>query len=93
MNSLTILAASAAVTFAVSGCATQDTQLAKADCKIAPLTTTSITGGNGRSKPAASSLDERYAEMGLATSQYRLSNLRRNGMANNNVEDALRDCD
>ena len=91
MKTLTILAAFAAI--AISGCATQDTQLAKADCKIAPLTTTSLTGGNGRSKPAASSLDERYAEMGLATSQYRLSNLRRNGMANNNVEDALRDCD
>jgi hypothetical protein len=91
MKTLTILAALSAI--AVTGCATQDTQLAKADCKIAPLTTTSITGGVGKSKPAASSLDERYAEMGLATSGYRMSNLRRNGPANNNVEDALRDCD
>ena len=84
----TILSALAAL--AVAGCATQNAQVAQAECKIAPITTTSIAY-SGKTKPA-SSLDQRYAEMSLATSDYRFNNLRRNGMSPNNVEDALRDC-
>ena len=77
---------------ALAGCATETTQVAQADCKLAPMTTTSMSyGGASKSKPV-SSLDQRYAEMALATSDYRFNNLRRNGPAANNVEDALRDC-
>jgi hypothetical protein len=38
-------------------------------------------------------LDQRLAEMQLASSDYRFDQLHRRGMFNNNVEDALRDCD
>ena len=89
MKSVTILSAMAAL--AISGCASQGTQVAQADCKLAPMTTTSMSYGGGKAKPV-SSLDQRYAEMALATSDYRFNNLRRNGIAPNNVEDALRDC-
>jgi hypothetical protein len=71
------------------GCATAgDPQLAKADCKVAPITAASVTG---RAKPV-SPLEQRYAEMQLATSDYRRQQYARHGMINNNVEEALRDC-
>ena len=53
-----------------------------------PATTTSVAGR----KPNVSPLEQRYAEMQLATSEYRMRQLRERGMAMNNVEDALRDC-
>ena len=71
-----------------AGCATQDVQVAQADCKVMPATTTSVAGR----KPNVSPLEQRYAEMQLATSEYRMRQLRERGMAMNNVEDALRDC-
>jgi hypothetical protein len=72
-----------------AGCATPgDTQLAKADCKVAPITTASVAG---RAKPVTP-IEQRYAEMQLATSDYRRQQYARHGMVNNNVEDALRDC-
>ena len=85
-----LLVFSALAALAVAGCATQgDTQVAKADCKVAPITTASVA--SDKAKPV-DSLRRRDAEMQLATSGYRLRQLDRNGMANNNLEDALRDC-
>ena len=82
----------AATTMALAGCATvQDpTPLARADCKIAPVTTASATGARPR---RADPLDQRYAEMQLATSDYRMKRLQQPLGATSNVEDALRDCD
>lgn len=74
---------------ALAGCATPgDTQLAQADCKVYPVATASAGGG----KPQVDSLRQRAAQADLATSSYRLRNLDRNGMFNNNIEDILRDC-
>lgn len=74
-----------------AGCATTpaDTRLAAADCKVYPVTTASATGTRA---PKVDRLEQRYAEMQLATSDYRYRNLRQNGYNMNNVEDSLRDC-
>jgi len=86
LKTLTILAAAALA----AGCATTESQqLAQAECKVHPVTTTSVTGVR---KPTTSSLDQRWAEAQLATSDYRFANLRQNGYNMNNVEDALREC-
>lgn len=77
-----------ALALLAAGCATSPDQVAKADCKVAPITTYSITG---KAKPA-SSLERRYAEMQLASTDYRRRQLAEHGLVNNNVEDALRDC-
>jgi hypothetical protein len=83
-----LIAAAAAI--AAAGCAHQPpTQVAQAECKIAPVTTASIAG---RAPRNVSPLEQRHAEMQLATSQYRFAQLQSQGMAFNNVEDALRDC-
>ena len=76
---------------ALAGCATtgENTYLAQNECKVAPITTSSVTGVR---KTQPDSLDQRWAEMQLATSDYRYRNLRQNGYNMNNVEDALRDC-
>lgn len=74
----------------LAGCAaTGETQLAQADCKVYPVTTASATGLR---KPNVSPLEQRYAEMQLANSEYRMRQLRERGPVMNNVEDALRDC-
>lgn len=74
----------------VAGCATGgNTQLAAVDCKVVPLTIASATGVR-QAKP--DSLDQRYAEMQLASSEYRHRQLRERGMVNNTIEEALRDC-
>jgi hypothetical protein len=73
----------------VAGCAAgPDTQLAAVDCKVYPATTGSAAGR----APKVSPIEQRYAEMQLASSDYRMRNLRRNGYLQNNVEDSLRDC-
>jgi len=73
-----------------AGCAHQpNTQVAQAECKIYPVTTASIAGGKPRN---VHPLEQRHAEMQLGTSQYRMAQLQSHGMAFNNVEDALRDC-
>ena len=72
----------------LAACATPGEQVAAVDCKIYPVTTASVAGG----KPKVNSLEQRHAEMQLATSDYRMRNLRQNGYNMNNVEDALRDC-
>jgi PBP1b-binding outer membrane lipoprotein LpoB len=76
-----------------AGCASQDVQVAQAPvtCKVAPITTASATDSSAK-KPV-SSIRQREAEMDLASSQYRMQQLNRNGNFNNNVEDALRNCD
>jgi hypothetical protein len=84
------LFALSALALALAGCATQgdNTQLAQAECKVYPITTASVTGN----KPKVDPIRQRAAEFDLATSGYRFQNLARNGMANNNIEDILRDC-
>lgn len=86
-----ILLAASAVALLAAGCATTEppAQVAQAECKIVPATTESAAGARrGHMTP----IEQREAEMALATSQYRMANLRRQGPALNNVEDALKDC-
>jgi hypothetical protein len=83
----TLIAASALILAA--GCAHEPTQVAQRECKVVPITTASIAGAPPKN---LDSLDQRRATGQLATSQYRFANLNRNGMAFNNIEDALRDC-
>jgi len=72
-----------------AGCATEpDMQVAQADCKVAPIVT---ADSSLRHEDRVTDLDRRYAEMQLATSDYRLRNLQRNP-AQNNIEDSLKDC-
>lgn len=86
MKTLTAVAA----LFVAAGCAsTPPAQVAHAECKIVPVTTASIAGKRDRN---ISPIEQRHAEMQLATSQYRMANLQSQGLAFNNVEDALRDC-
>jgi hypothetical protein len=73
----------------VTGCATAPDQVAAVDCKVHPITTANVAGVR---KPSTDSLEQRWAEMQLASSDYRFRNLRQNGYNMNNVEDALRDC-
>jgi hypothetical protein len=40
-----------------------------------------------------SPLEQRYAEMQLASTDYRLRQLAERGLVNNTVEEALRNCD
>ena len=87
----TMPAISALAALALAGCASYpaNERYAQADCKVYPATTLSSTGVHA---PKADSLQMRAAEADLATSGYRFRNLQRNGMAYNNVEEALRDC-
>jgi outer membrane lipoprotein SlyB len=86
-----LLAISALATFALAGCAADgsNNQYARADCKVYPITTMSYTGVRD---PKADSLEQRAAEGDLAGSSYRFRSLARNGPANNNLEDIIRDC-
>lgn len=75
---------------ALAGCASSgDTRVASADCKVMPLATASATG---RAPKNVSPLEQRWAEMQLANSDYRQRQLQERGMIGNTVEDALRDC-
>ncbi|HSN19458.1 MAG TPA: hypothetical protein VLS49_02200 [Usitatibacter sp.] len=85
-----ILLALSASALAISACATTDDsrQYAENDCKVAPVVTT----GPGASS-RVSHLDQRYAEMQLATSDFRLRELQRNpGYPMNNLEQSLEGC-
>jgi len=74
--------------FGLAACATEsDTQLAQSDCRVAPV----VTADSSLRRDRVTDLDRRYAEMQLATSDYRLRNLQRTP-AGNNLEDALADC-
>lgn len=71
---------------ALAGCATQETQVAKADCKVAPVTTRSAVNKAG----PASELERRHAQAQLRSTDYY-----RNQLAHNDtsaVVEALRDC-
>ena len=76
-----------------AGCATtqENTQLAQAECKIVPMKAGRISGTSPR--PARDPLDQTTAELQLASSNYRFQQLSRHGLVDNNIEDALRDCD
>lgn len=85
-----ILLALSVAALAAAACATtaENDQYAQNDCKVAPVVT---TGEGSRSR--VSHLDQRYAEMQLATSDYRLRQLQRNpAYATNNLEQSLQDC-
>ncbi len=85
MKMLLALSASA---FLLGACATEpDMQLAQADCRVAPV----VTADSSLRKDRVTELDQRYAEMQLATSDYRMRNLQRNP-GPNNIEDALNGC-
>ena len=84
MKTLPILAAA----LLAAACAHEPVQVAQADCKVAPITTASAAGRYREVSP----IEKRYAEMQLANSDYRMRQLRERGMAQNNVEDALREC-
>src|SRR3954451_5433002 len=87
------LCATCLLATAAAGCATPEQQnlaVARADCRIAPITTASATGSKPR---RVDPMDQRYAEMQLATSDYRMKRLQQPLGAMNNVEDALRECD
>jgi hypothetical protein len=75
---------------ALAGCASPgDARVASADCKVYPITTASAAG---RAPKNVSPIEQRWAEMQLAGSDYRQRQLQERGMIDNNVEQALRDC-
>ena len=77
-----------AIAALAAGCATQgDTRVAQAECKVYPVTTASVAGR----KPNVSPLEQRHAEMQLASTDYRMRQLRERGY-DGAVEEALRDC-
>ena len=90
MRSILILSAAALL---AGACATTtDTQVAQADCKV-QRPTTATYAATGRSTRPADPLDQRYAQMQLAASDFRLRELANRGMGpTNTVEEALRDC-
>ena len=74
----------------LAGCASPgNTQVASADCKVVPITTTSVSG---RAPKNVSGIEQRWAEMQLAGTEYRQRQLRERGMFDNNIEQVLRDC-
>jgi hypothetical protein len=85
------LFALSAVALMAAACATEPEHYAQADCKVAPITTRSVTGVDGH-LGTYNSLDQRYAEMQLGTSEYRRQLYAKQGLSNNNVEDALKNC-
>ena len=75
---------------ALAGCAAPgDTKVAAADCKVYPITTASAAG---RAPKNVSPIEQRWAEMQLAGTDYRQRQLQERGMVGNTLEDALRDC-
>ncbi len=86
----TLFALSTAALLA-AGCATSgNVQMAQKDCKVQPSLTSNIAN-SGKAKPV-DRIRQREAEMDLASTQYRHSQLQRHGVFNNSVEEALRDC-
>lgn len=87
MKALVTLSAAALL---AAGCATtENVQVAK-NCKVQPVQTATYANPS-KAKPV-DSLRQREAEMDLARTDYRYQQLARNGVFNNNVEEALRDC-
>jgi hypothetical protein len=78
-----------AAVLALAGCASSgDTQVAQADCKVAPVTPASVSGAQPK---RVDPLAQRQAEADLRSTEYG----RRQIAANNfgTVAEALRDCD
>jgi hypothetical protein len=84
-----ILLALSAAALALAACSTtEEARYARNDCRVGPVVTTGPSA-TGR----VSHLDQRYAEMQLATSDYRFRNLQRDpSYATNNVEQGLAGC-
>jgi hypothetical protein len=82
------------VLLAVAGCALEPAdQVARAECKIAPITTRNVATGT-RTPEAPDRLEQREAQMRLASTSYRHTQLARFGGPDGNLlEEALRDCD
>lgn len=84
-----VLLATACVSALVaSACADQPSYADNAECKTAVVTAQSAAGG----KPEMRPLDQRMAEMQLATSGYRQMQRERNPGYENNIERTLQDC-
>ena len=89
-TAMTKPAAFALFGLALAGCASPgDTQVASAECKVVPITTASASG---RAPKNVSAIEQRWAEMQLAGTDYRQRQLQERGMFDNNIEQALRDC-
>ena len=88
-RAMKILVALSTSALALAACASNDdARYAENDCRVAPVVTT----GPGASS-RVSHLDQRYAEMQLATSDYRMRNLQRDpSYATNNIEQGLNGC-
>jgi hypothetical protein len=85
-----MLLALSVAALAAYGCATTPDQYAENDCKVAPVVT---ADSSLRHADRVTDLDRRYAEMQLATSDYRLRQLQRNpAYPSNNLEQSLNDC-
>ena len=88
-----VFALSAAALLAAGCASTEPTQVAQADCKVTRVQTATVAS-NGRTVRQPDRLDQRYAQMQLAASDYRLRELNSRGMGpTNTVEQALRDCE
>ena len=83
-----LLSAACCSALVLTACADQPTYTAQADCKTAPVTAQAAAGG----KPRMNELDQRMAEMQLATSGYRERQRERNPGYENNIERTLQDC-
>jgi uncharacterized protein len=83
-----LLATACASALVLTACADQPTYTAQADCKLAPVTAQAAAGG----KPRMNELDQRMAEMQLATTRYREVQRERNPGYENNIERSLQDC-
>lgn len=87
MKTMLVLPLSALLAGALAGCAAQDTQVARADCKIAPITTKSVVNKPG----PMTELDRKWAEAQLRSTDYRRQQLQRTGDTGA-IESALNDC-
>ena len=72
---------------ALAGCAAEETKLARADCKVAPVTTKSVVNKPG----PMTELDRKWAEAQLRSTGYRRQELQRMG-GTGAIESALNDC-
>jgi len=84
-----LLATACGSALVLAACADQPSYADKAECKTAPVTAQAAAGG----KPRMNELDQRMAEMQLATSGYRQAQRERNpSLDQNNIERSLYDC-
>jgi PBP1b-binding outer membrane lipoprotein LpoB len=90
-NAMKALVTLSAAALLAAGCATtENVQVAQKNCKVQPVQT--ATYANPSKAKKVDSLRQREAEFDLARTDYRFQQLARNGVFNNTVEEALRDC-